>query len=132
LKLISVFCSWCNAAFCVCRSCWRGQKYCSDVCRKAAYLKSHREAQKRYRQSEKGKKAHRLQENKRRHKKNETDQKNMNDKTTTLKSNMRIRDFSDGKPAMIFSKFQNRCRFCGRIGEIVPQFSRRGYGKRLE
>jgi hypothetical protein len=26
--------------------------------------------------------------------------------------------------------FQNRCHFCGRFGEIVPQFARRKYGNR--
>jgi len=132
LKLISVFCCWCGAAFHVCRSCWRGQKYCSDDCRKAANLKSHRESQRRYRQTEKGKKAHRFSENRRRERKKESDPKNMDDKATTLPSNMPIMDSPEWKPAAIYSKFQNRCRFCGRFGEIVSQFSRRGYGKRNE
>ncbi len=51
---ISVFCRHCQRGFCVCRCCWRGQAYCCNACRLSAGRASHREAQRRYRQTEKG------------------------------------------------------------------------------
>jgi hypothetical protein len=58
-------CRWCGQAFYTCHSCWRGQGYCSDVCRIKGYRRNRQSRQRKYRQSEIGKKTHRRNENKR-------------------------------------------------------------------
>ena len=55
MLLISITCRWCDFSFFLCRSCWRGHAYCCDACRTAGKLQNRREAQRRYRQTEKGK-----------------------------------------------------------------------------
>jgi len=90
MKLICVICRCCKKPFCVCQRCWRGQAYCSDACRRAGYLQSHRKAQHRYRQTENGKKVHRLAENRRRQTKLFSDSKNMDDGTSKYPWNMKI------------------------------------------
>jgi len=128
LYLIKIQCRWCELYFCICRSCWRGHAYCCDICRLAAKLKNHRKAQKKYRKTDKGKKAHREAENRRRYGLSKKNKKNMDDASTT------------GLPAWcmellwsVWSRFfyfekSPRCHFCGRFGEIVNEFPRRGYG----
>jgi hypothetical protein len=128
LLLILIQCRWCDFQFCICRSCWRGHAYCCDQCRRAAKLKNHREAQRKYRQSEKGKKAHREAENRRRQGKNKKISKNMDDPTSTpqrqwaIKVLARISNPCWGK---IIGAF---CHFCGIGGRVVGFFPRRGYG----
>ena len=56
LYLINIECRWCDLTFCICRSCWRGQAYCCNICRLAGRLKNCREAQRKYRKTDKGKK----------------------------------------------------------------------------
>jgi len=65
LYLLQIRCRCCGTVFSVCRCCWRGQAYCCDECRVAGTQKNHREAESRYRQTAKGKKAHREAENRR-------------------------------------------------------------------
>lgn len=130
LKLISVFCRWCNTSFCVCQCCWRGQAYCSDICRRAGYLRSRRQAQQRYRQTQKGKRAHCLSENRRRYRKTPPASKKMDDTTSKRSFNMHIRMSPEQHSANFHPDFRNRCHFCGRLGEIVPEFARRKYGNR--
>jgi len=129
LLLRQIRCGWCDFVFYVCRCCWKGQAYCCDECRLAGKRKNHREAQRRYRQTPKGKKAHREAENRRRHGLSKKNQKNMDDTSTT------------GLPAWcmellwrVWSHFfylekSPHCHFCGRSGEIVDEFPRRGYRK---
>lgn len=133
LYLIQIECGWCHVVFCVCRGCFRGHVYCSDECRIAGRSKNHREAQRRYRQTPKGKKAHREAENRRRYGLSRKSEKNMDDQSTTL---LPARCIS----ALIFIRLYilrarawfdrtGRCHFCGRWGVIVDKFPRRGYGK---
>ena len=49
----------CGATFFVCIRCDRGQRYCSDACRKAARRRQSRAATSRYQRSEAGRLAHR-------------------------------------------------------------------------
>lgn len=49
-------CKCCGQIFEICRSCYKGQVYCSKECQKAGYLERHREAQKKYQRSKNGKK----------------------------------------------------------------------------
>ena len=47
-ELLGLHCKQCGQGFGVCRSCYHGQKYCGDGCRKAARREQCREAQQRY------------------------------------------------------------------------------------
>ncbi len=122
--------------FCICRFCWRGHSYCSTECRVAAKLKAHREAQRRYRKSEKGKKAHREAENRRRIGLSKKNRKILDDTGTTVQypclkieavsASLKENNRYFGSPLFRIG----RCHFCGSVGLIVDQFPRRGYGKR--
>ncbi len=128
LLLILIQCRWCDFQFCICRSCWRGQAYCCDECRRAAKLKNHREAQRKYRQTEKGKKAHREAENRRRQGQNQKNLKNMDDTTSTPQCHWAMEILTRIKNP-IWGKFMGAvCHFCGVGGQIVEAFPRRGYG----
>jgi len=131
LKLISAFCRWCNAGFCVCRSCWRGQAYCCDFCRIAGYLKSRRKAQHLYRQTSKGKKSHRLAENRRRHRKKPRSTKKMDDATSNSPFFRVMVAPREKNTVFLQPDLPGRCHFCGRSGQIVPHFPRRRYGNRV-
>ena len=132
LLLIGVQCRWCGLFFCICRSCWRGQTYCSDECRIAGKLKRQSEAQRQYRQTPKGKKAHREAENRRRHRISKKSQKNMDDASTTVLPAwcITLRIFTQLLILRSRAGFDRtgRCHFCGASGEIVDEFPRRGYG----
>lgn len=131
LKLICVFCRWCNMGFCVCQCCWRGQAYCSKQCRRSGYRKSHRKAQQRYRQTEKGKRAHRLAENRRYYRKKSPSSKNMDDDTSNPPPNMQIGAACEGNLTKFHFNFLKFCHFCGRLGEILSPFPRRRYGNSI-
>src|SRR5260370_34052953 len=49
LRVIS--CKHCQGRFYICSSCYRGQRYCSELCRTPARRQQKREANRRYRQS---------------------------------------------------------------------------------
>jgi len=70
---ISLECCWCEKPFVVCRSCWRGQRYCSKGCSKLGSQRSHRKAQKKYSQTPKGKISQRARQQTYRLKKSVTD-----------------------------------------------------------
>jgi len=131
LLLLCIFCRWCKIPFCMCRCCYRGHAYCCKLCRDKAKQKSRLESQRRYRQTEKGKKAHRDAENRRRHKKIPKNQKNMDDPSSSPISAGCIDSSWPIKSADKFF-FQSGetgfCHFCGKPGIIVLEFPRRGYG----
>jgi hypothetical protein len=52
-------CNRCGALFCICVSCDRGQRYCSDECRSQARREQVRAAKRRHQQSKEGKEDHR-------------------------------------------------------------------------
>jgi hypothetical protein len=130
LFLVCVTCRFCQAAFCVCRSCYRRQAYCGAGCRRAARLCSHREAQRRYRQTEKGRRLHCLAENRRRHGKNRAGLKKMADQSSKPGA---VRCKRGPAKQAIGVSFRpgglGYCRFCTRWGVVVSKFARRGYGK---
>ena len=128
LLLILIQCRWCDFQFCICRSCWRGQAYCCDQCRRAAKLKNKRKAQRKYRQTQKGKKNHCEAENRRRHGNNQRKPKNMDDATSPPRHPWAMK---------VLTRIRNRtwridigpfCHFCGIRGRVVSAFPRRGYG----
>jgi len=129
LFLVEVCCRWCGARFYVCQRCWRGQAFCREECRSLGRHRVHREAQRRYRQTLKGKKAHRQGENRRRHGLNQINGKKMDDRSskrlpscaTDLVVNVRVVrvDVRAG-----FDR-RRRCHFCGCRGRVVDRFPRR-------
>lgn len=52
-------CRWCGGSFFICSSCFRGQNYCSPLCRKLGYACRRREARKKYAASLRGRTKHR-------------------------------------------------------------------------
>ena len=91
----------------------------------AGMRKNHREAQIKYRQTEKGKKAHREAENRRRHGLN---QKNMDDATSTPRLPWAMELLTHKMNRCLRIRVGTRCHFCGVEGQIVGVFPRRGYG----
>ena len=126
--LLRICCRWCDFIFFVCRSCWRGQAYCCDQCRLAGKRHSHRKAQRRYRQSPKGKKAHRQAENRRRHRLSQKIEKNMDDASSTGITCWCIGQLRHAWSRIFHSQKAPRCHFCGSFGRVVDEFARRGYG----
>ena len=124
--LREIECKHCHQVFFMCQSCYRGHVYCSDECRIAGRRRSHRESQRKYRQSPKGKKAHREAENRRRYGLSQKNQKKMDDGTSTgLSKGCKV--VSAGVQSILSSRI-GRCHFCGTWGVIVKQFPLRGYG----
>jgi len=115
-----VECRRCAQIFYVCRSCWRGQAYCCQECRRAAQKEASCKAQQKYRQTVKGKQAHCQQEKNRR-----------------LRQSKKTMDDASTNPGMIHDNVSSKpdctgpcCHFCGKIGQIVNFFPRRGYAGR--
>jgi hypothetical protein len=52
-------CRACGTLFCICRSCDRGQHYCSDPCRRRGYAQHRRAANQRHQRSPEGRLDHR-------------------------------------------------------------------------
>jgi len=122
ILLKTIQCKHCGLIFHVCRSCFRGQAYCCDFCRHEARKKNHREAQRRYQQTEEGRETRRNAERMRRIKKGE---KTVADQSSTPESscdNVQPKWFGGG----------HRCHFCGRRGVVVKDFPRQGYGRKSE
>ena len=142
LELIEICCSECRVNFCVCRSCYRGQRYCCRICHIKGYRRGHREAQKRYRRKEKGKMRHRLAEKKRRWRLWEKTREKIPMALITLTENeyqkISSKKTMDLVTATVTSASVSEkqwrspmahCHFCGSQGVIVKKFPRRGYGR---
>jgi len=133
LLLIKRECRFCGLNFYVCRRCYRGQAYCSDFCRIKARRKRHKETQRKYRQTAKGKKSHSRAENRRRERLKESKLRNMDDQTTTsipvwcMLQSARIQIWI----FYLRSELSNNhcCHFCGCCGTVVDEFTRRPYGR---
>ncbi len=124
-------CGFCQIFFRICRRCYRGQIYCCAECRVLGKREKRREAQRRYRKTEKGKKAHREAENRRRQRAKRASAKKMDDASSIpplilfmiLAICVRILFPRFGKSGGM----TGRCDFCGTRGKIVREFPRRGY-----
>ena len=121
-------CRWCDVVFCICRRCFRGQAYCCDTCRLYGRRKNHRKAQRKYRQTEKGKKNHCEAENRRRHGLSQKKPKNMDDPSSTGLPAWFMTPIKAVKHRLFTAGETVRCHFCGSNGHLVAQFPRRGYG----
>ena len=128
LLLISIQCRWCDFHFCICRSCFRGQAYCCDECRSTGKRKNQSKAQRKYRQTPKGKKNHCESENRRRHGNTLRKPKNMDDATSTARRPWAMKMLTHIKSCTWRIDLRPFCHFCGIRGRIVSSFPRRGYG----
>jgi hypothetical protein len=57
---IEICCGVCSSTFVICRSCFRGQKYCSDQCKDSGYAKVRRRSRSKYEKSNLGRDRRRL------------------------------------------------------------------------
>ena len=132
--LLEIECRWCGTRFCLCRRCWRGQVYCCEKCRKTAKRQAHQEAQRRYRRTERGRKAHREAEKRRRVGLCKESQEIVDDTGTTPPVRGLTLHYGSLKAcsewAFASGYRVGRCQVCGSWGIIVERFPRRGYGKR--
>ena len=112
--LIKIECRHCKTRFLVCRACYRGHVYCCTACRLEAQKISHRNSQRKYRRSEKGKSAHRENEKNRRMGRVK---KTMAD-ASILPIIFRVLNY------LYRPKQRHRCSFCGVFGKIVGAFPR--------
>ena len=119
LKVIS--CRRCGRIFYICRSCWRGQAYCCDACRRNSQREAHRLAQQRYRQTAKGREVHRQAERRRR----------IQDPEKTVADTSSTPAVEHGKLPQDHPFIVPCCHFCGGKGVVVEHFPRRGYGRRI-
>lgn len=134
MLIIQFVCRCCGAIFNICRACFRGQAYCSEKCRISRQRQLHREAQKKYRQTEKGKKFHQEAERQRRIRRKS---KNVDDETSTMKSDIVCclsEYIIESLKKLIFSTLNSAeetgtCHFCGKYGSLCNKFPRRGYGR---
>ena len=131
--LLQIRCRWCGRVFCICRCCWRGQRYCCAACRQAAKCQAHREAQRRYRRTEKGKKTHREAEKRRWIGLSQKTEEILDDATSTLRGSsptMQVCRSKELEEKSVPSRLRiGRCALCGVRGVIVGRFPRRGYSK---
>ena len=112
--LKQIRCKCCARIFYVCQHCWRGQVYCSAVCRREFQRRAHCRAQQKYRRTAKGKKRHQQAERRRRMRQGK---KTMDDTPSTAAADC----------ATVRANRLVCCRFCGQSGPIVDHFPRRGY-----
>lgn len=115
--LIKIECRRCSLVFYLCRSCYRGHAYCSELCRKTARRDAHRIAQSKYRTSDKGRKANLKAAKIRRLKQS---QKSVADRGS-------ISLLKNAMMPLFFLPGETRCLFCGVSGTVVTRFPRRGY-----
>lgn len=115
-------CKHCRLLFAICQSCYRRQIYCCQSCRIEGQRLLHRQAQKRYRQTVKGREAHRQAERRRRMRKSVKNKKTVDDASSTpTKSHATL--------PLIEHFLVQQCHFCGCPGVLVYKFARRGYGQ---
>lgn len=135
VPLKEIVCRWCGIHFYLCRSCWRGRRYCSDECREAAKHKSHEESQRKYRQTEKGRKNHREREKLRRmglSKKSEAIVDDTSNRRQYRRRNIEYGDLEDSirEDAQRLGYQVCRCHVCGCWGVVVQRFAHRVGGRR--
>lgn len=142
-----VLCKWCKRFFFICRSCYKNHAYCSDQCQLAGYRRNVNKAQRKYRESDEGKKWHRDWVKQRRlnkaigKNKKSVDYKSTRQRGKSCKiSSLIPENGANGatgmngyaipdEPLLVLGK-TGRCHICGCLGKIVEKFPRRGYEQR--
>ena len=125
--LQKIMCRCCEVSFHVCRSCYRGQVYCGEACRMAGYLRNHREAQRQYRETDKGKYSHLEAERRRRKKSSPKSSVIMKVLQTCAGLAKTIQLLLAGSKGTEGSAAH--CEICGIGGASVNAFPGRGYGR---
>ncbi len=114
----------CGVLFFICRSCYRGQRYCSGPCRQTARREQRRAANRRHQQSDEGRLDHRDRQRAYRQRRiaRVTDQGS----ASPLHSGS-IAPQSDpaGPNARHVARRRACCVVCGRRGRLIEMFKRR-------
>ena len=109
---------WCGAVFYLCRSCDRGQRYCSERCREKSRREQRRAANRRHQRSDEGRLDHRDRQREYR-----------------LRLVRRVTDHGSGVEVASFTlrplterPFEAEagevfCRLCGRRGTLIDPFA---------
>jgi hypothetical protein len=126
IKLLEEKCRTCGKMFYICRSCYRGQVYCSRLCQRKGYRENQRQARKKYRSSPKGKLNRRIAA--KRYRLKEFYKKKTNRKSPGYQLKIKSRPLSTIKRPKTEDSIPT-CQFCGKKGYVVKEFPRRPYGK---
>ena len=118
-ETIRIECRCCGKIFYKCRSCYRNNCYCSEECKKSGLRECRNMAQKKYRKTEKGKKQHAESEKKRRLRKNKSKK--------ILKKYQSCMCIMMKLTQKFKKKTKAKCQNCGIEGDVVDEFSKRGY-----
>jgi len=118
-EIIKIECSCCGKIFYKCRRCYRNNRYCSEECKKAGLRESRKMAQNKYRNTEKGKKQHSESEKRRRLRKKKQKKIMKKNKSCMCMMMKLVQKFK--------KKTKAKCKSCGIEGEVVDEFSKRGY-----
>lgn len=114
----------CRVLFFICRSCYRGQRYCSGPCRRTARREQRRAANRRHQQSDEGRLDHRDRQRAYRQRRlaRVTDQGS----APPIDSGS-IAPQSDpiGRNARRLARRRVCCIVCGRRGRFIEMFKRR-------
>ena len=112
----------CGGLFFICRSCYRGQRYCSGPCRQAARREQRRAANRRHQQSDEGRLDHRdRQRAYRRRIARVTDQGS----APAMDSGSIAPPDPIGRTARRLTRRPVCCIVCGRRGRLIEMFKRR-------
>lgn len=113
----------CGVPFFVCRSCYRGQRYCSDGCRQAARREQRRAANRRHQQSDDGRLDHRDRQRAYRQRRlaGVTDQGS----APAPASGSIAAPGPTGRTARRRARRPVCCIVCGRRGRLIEMFKRR-------
>jgi hypothetical protein len=122
----------CGAVFWICRSCDRGQRYCSESCRSRTRLQQRRAANRRHQQSPEGRLDHRDRQRayRARLKGRVTDHSRRSRKLYRMihlfsPDHYRVRasqEVMHARKRVPIQRFQPVCRICGRFGLWVEAF----------
>lgn len=113
---IDVTCRACGEVFFVCRACWRGQAYCSSLCRERGRRASVRAAGRRYQQSEEGRVHHRERQDRYRGAQTQSVSARVTHQGTAARRAPVDGAASNGslRPALL------GCRLCGCVIDLLP------------
>ena len=113
----------CGALFFICRSCYRGQRYCSEPCRQITRREQRRAANRRHQQSPEGRLDHadRQREYRLRLARRVTDQRSAEESTSGTISPS---DPIEPRPGRLAPR-RVCCIVCGRRGRFIEIFQRR-------
>ncbi|MBI1951585.1 MAG: hypothetical protein HYS34_09520 [Acidobacteria bacterium] len=110
--------------FYICRSCYRGQRYCSDPCRRTTRREQRRIANRRHQQSDDGRLDHRDRQRayRQRRRARVTDQGSA---PASYSGSIAPQPDPTGRNARRLARRRVCCIVCGRRGRLIEMFKRR-------